>query len=84
MWPVVQTVRTLFIQSSNDKSFVSLLQEILPDTSYAVCPQIADFNQRYSAIHRDVQGLQHEHIRIWMILIFHIILMLVAHQSILG
>ena len=58
MWPVVQTVRTLFIQSSNDKSFVSLLQEILPDTSYAVCPGIVDFNQRYSAIHRDVQGLQ--------------------------
>jgi hypothetical protein len=58
MWPVVQTVRTLFVQSCDDKSFVSLLQQILPDSSYAVCPGIADFSQRYSAVHRDVQGLQ--------------------------
>ena len=58
MWPVVQTVCTVFVQSCDDKSFISLLQQILPGSSYTVCPGIADFRQRYSAIHRDVQGLQ--------------------------
>ena len=58
MWPVVQTVRTVFIQDSSDETFVTLLQHILPTSSYVQCPGIADYNQRYSTIHREVQGLQ--------------------------
>ena len=58
MWPVVRTVRTVFIQGSSDESFVALLQQILPTSSYVQCPGIADYSQRYSTIHREVQGLQ--------------------------
>ena len=57
MWPVVRTVNTIFIQSAGDAAFVRLLQQMLPDAPYVVCPGIADFSRQYSLVHRDVQGL---------------------------
>ena len=58
MWPLVRTVRTTFVQGSSGESFVALLEQILPTSPYVLCPGIADYCQKYGAIHRDVQGLQ--------------------------
>ena len=58
MWPLVRTVRTTFVQGSSDESFVALLEQILPTSPYVLCPGIADYCQKYGAIHRDVQGLK--------------------------
>ena len=58
MWPLVRTVHTTFVPDPSDESFIALLQQILPTSPYVLCPGIADYFQQYSAIHRDIQGLQ--------------------------
>ena len=50
-------IRVLVFPTLCCKFFISLLQQMLPDALYMVCPGIADFSQQYSAIHRDAQGL---------------------------
>ena len=58
-WPVIRTSKLCVLRDSSDVELDNLLQQMLPDSEFAVCPGIADFEERYSAdVHRAPQSLR--------------------------
>ena len=59
VWPVVRTVHQVVLRCHDDEGLFKLLQQMLPESKYAVCPGISDYIERYSSlIHHPVKCLR--------------------------
>ena len=46
VWPVVRTVHQVVLRCHDDEGLFKLLQQMLPESKYAVCPGISDYIER--------------------------------------